>query len=97
MPFLRGNANADDNTDLSDAVFVLNYLFLGGAAPSCEDAADCDDNGALEITDGIYLLNYLFLGGLQPPAPFPECGLDPTIEDSTELTCGEFLPCAEPR
>ena len=26
-----GNANADESTDLSDAIFVLSYLFLGGA------------------------------------------------------------------
>lgn len=94
--FRRGDANADAKTDLSDAVFVLNHLFLGGTAPSCDDSADADDNGALEITDGIYLLNYLFLGGPQPPAPFPDCGPDPTIEDPTELTCSEFPPCAEP-
>ena len=71
--FLRGNANADDNTDLSDAVFILSYLFIGGAAPSCEDAADSDDNGALEITDAVYLLNFLFLGG---PAPADQTQTD---------------------
>ena len=36
------NANEDSNHDLSDAVFVLNFLFLGGpppgALPDCETA-----------------------------------------------------------
>jgi parallel beta-helix repeat protein len=92
VPFTRGNANADDNTDLSDAVFVLTYLFLGGTAPSCEDGADADDNGALEITDAVYLLNYLFLGGLPPEPPFPTCGPDPTPD---ELGCEARGPCPD--
>lgn len=93
VPFIRGNANADDNTDIADAVFVLNFLFLGGAAPSCEDAADADDNGSLEITDAVYLLNFLFLGGPPPAAPFPDCGLDPMPDDA--LTCESFPACAD--
>jgi hypothetical protein len=34
--FLRGNANGsslEQGVDVSDAIYVLNYLFLGGAAP----------------------------------------------------------------
>jgi hypothetical protein len=89
-PFVRGDASADSETDISDAVFVLQYLFSGKAAPSCEDAADADDNGALEITDAVYLLHYLFLGGPPPKAPFPDCGPDPTVD---VLGCESFPPC----
>jgi hypothetical protein len=90
--FRRGNANADDNTDLSDAVFVLSYLFLGGATPACMKSADTDDSGTLDITDAVYLLNYLFLGNPAPSSPFPDCGPDPT-ED--ELGCETYPPCQE--
>jgi hypothetical protein len=93
--FVRGDANADENTDLSDAVFVLNHLFVGGAPPTCEDAADIDDNETLEITDAVYLLSFLFNGGPEPAAPFPECGrdpIDPTAENN-RLSCVAFLPC----
>jgi hypothetical protein len=67
--FTRGNCNADGLVDLSDAVFVLNHLFLGGPAPACARACDTDSNDTLDLTDGIYLLNRLFLGGpaLGPP------------------------------
>ena len=34
--------------------------------------------------DSIYLLNYLFIGGPSPRAPFPDCGLDPTTDDSLD-------------
>jgi hypothetical protein len=91
--FRRGDANAGEGTNLSDAVFILNFLFLGGTEPTCEDAADTDDNGVLNITDAVYLLNFLFLGGPAPEPPFPTCGPDPTGD---ALTCESFTPCEEP-
>ena len=78
--FLRGDADASGVTNITDGIFVLNFLFLGGPTPSCEDAADADDSGAINITDGIYVLNFLFLGGPNPPAPSPRCGPDPTAD-----------------
>jgi len=41
--FVRGDANADGEVNLSDSVATLQYLFLGGGAPSCLEAADADD------------------------------------------------------
>ena len=80
--FRRGDSNASGDLNITDGVFVLNYLFLGGPEPPCQDAADSDDNGQLNITDGVRILNYLFLGGPAPPAPGPEtCGPDPTEDE----------------
>lgn len=91
-PFLRGDANASGKVDLSDAIFSLNWLFLGGPAPACLDTADADDSGNLDISDPIFVLNWLFLGGPVPPPPGPEtCGLDPTPDENL---CIYFQPCA---
>ena len=79
--FIRGDSNGDRVVDLSDGVSILGFLFLGTGEPSCKDVADADDDGALTITDAIYLLSHLFLGGPQPPAPYPDAGIDPTDED----------------
>jgi hypothetical protein len=76
--FVRGRVNTDSAIDLSDAVAILGYLFLGSAAPACPDAADIDDSGELAITDAVYLLNHLFLGGRAPPPPYPDPARDPT-------------------
>ncbi|MBI4602912.1 MAG: hypothetical protein HY721_13220 [Planctomycetes bacterium] len=76
--FLRGDATGDAKLDISDAVAILGYLFLGRPAGSCMDALDSDDTGKVEITDAIFLLSFLFSGGAQPPAPHPEPGGDPT-------------------
>jgi hypothetical protein len=88
--FERGNSNADPGTDLSDAVYILSFLFLGGPAPPCDKAADVDDDGVLNLTDAVFLLGTLFLGSEQPPAPYGECGEDPTVDT---LGCAEFERC----
>jgi hypothetical protein len=76
--FVRGDTNRDGKVDLSDAIAVLSYLFLGGREPACQEAGDVNDSGALELSDAIYLLNHLYLGATQPAAPYPEPGRDPT-------------------
>jgi len=78
----RGDCNDDGVVDLSDAVFDLGFLFVGGPAPGCIEA--CNTNGDLEndLADAVFLLSHVFLGGSSPEAPFPGCGLDPSPEDS---------------
>ncbi|MGQ9591057.1 MAG: hypothetical protein ACUVYA_12265 [Planctomycetota bacterium] len=76
--FIRGDAEENGHLNISDAIAILAFLFLGGDELSCPKAADADDSGALDITDAIALLGYLFLSGTEPPRPFPHPGLDPT-------------------
>ena len=89
-PFVRGDSNADGQVDVSDVIYTLRYLFLGGDVPGCVKAADVDDNGTVNITDPISLLDVLYLGGSAPPAPFGRCGADPT-EDA--LSCDTYGQC----
>ncbi|MCB2230186.1 S8 family serine peptidase [bacterium] len=73
-----GNVNGDGGgaVDLSDLIYLVNYLFLGGPAPACVGAANVNgDLGcAIDLSDLIYLVNYLFLGGPAPAACIPACG-----------------------
>jgi hypothetical protein len=87
--FIRGNSNLDDVVNITDAIVVLNYLFLGTGSLGCLDAADANNDGTLNITDPIFLLGYLFLGTQTIPPPFDTCGLDEGPAD--ELDCG---PCS---
>jgi hypothetical protein len=83
--FRRAEANADGALNITDPIFMLKHLFLGGAEPVCLDALDADDNGVLNITDPVFTLNHLFLGGRAPPAPGKEaCGADRTADDLGE-------------
>ncbi|MCA8962975.1 MAG: hypothetical protein KDC38_20775, partial [Planctomycetes bacterium] len=90
--FLRGNANADSDADISDAVTILSYLFVPGSPDfPCDSAADVNDDGVNDISDAVYLLGYLFVPGSPTvPAPFPGCGVDPTPD---ALGCEEFPGC----
>jgi hypothetical protein len=89
--FRRGDADSSGVIDLSDAVRLLGYLFLGGAMPECLDAADFDDNGDADISDAIANLSYQFLGSAAPPDPGPAvCGPDKNQEadqGKPELGC----------
>ena len=83
--FRRGNLDGSESINLSHAVQILGYLYLGGGTPSCLDAADVDDSGVVNLSDAVHLLNYLFRGGPEPPAPGTAvCGEDTTVD---ELDC----------
>jgi hypothetical protein len=90
IPFRRGVVDASGSLlQITDAVQVFNFLFLGGPSPTCLDAADADDNGTLNLTDGVRILNHLFLGSGPLPGPGPgDCGQDPTPDDP--LGCAEY-------
>jgi hypothetical protein len=95
--FFRGDSNADGRLDVTDAVYVLRYLFLGGAAPSCLEAADSDDDGNVRLTDGIVVLLHLFRGGEAPAPPGPprldgRCGSDPSTS-AGDLGCADYGRC----
>ena len=93
--FHRGDADQNDALELTDAIQILGYLFLGSVTkvPQCEDAADADDNGSIELTDAIRVLGYLFLGTGTIPAPGPTenaCGPDPVTDPADPLGCNSY-------
>ena len=90
--FIRGDANSDGDVNITDGVFVLNFLFVGRTIPPCREASDANADGVVNITDGVYLLNFLFAGGPEPPTPFGECGTDPT-QSPAEVDCAFFAAC----
>lgn len=86
--FIRGDSNADQTVDLSDAINTLGVLFTGVGRISCPDAADANDSGDLDISDPVYTLGYLFTGANpQPSDPFPTPGPDLTPDN---LYCPEY-------
>jgi hypothetical protein len=64
--FVRGDANGDGKIDISDAIYLVNYLFIDGPEPVPFEAGDADGDGEVNISDVIYLVNYLFLDGPPP-------------------------------
>jgi hypothetical protein len=65
--FLRGDANGDGVIDISDVVYLINYLFIHGPGPvPTLDAGDATCDGVVDASDVVYLINYLFVGGPPP-------------------------------
>jgi hypothetical protein len=66
-----GDANGDGQINVSDAVYLIAYVFKGGPSPSpypmCSGDADC--GGSVNISDATYLINYIFKGGPEPCCP----------------------------
>ncbi len=64
--YLSGDADNNGIITISDAVFLINYIFSGGPAPCPLRNGDADCNTITTISDAVYLINYIFAGG---PAP----------------------------
>lgn len=68
---IPGDCNQDGSLDISDAICVLGYLFLGNPTRlPCTDTggtrlADWDARGGVDLSDAVGLLSYIFSGG--PP------------------------------
>jgi hypothetical protein len=78
----RGDGDGNGVVEITDAIFVLLFLFSGGPAPGCLDAADANDDGVFDISDAVFDLVFLFKGGVTMPPPGAlTCGEDPTDEE----------------
>ncbi len=61
-----GDCNSDNLVNVSDVVFLINYLFKGGSEPYPSASADVNLDQKVTVSDVVYLINYLFKGGLEP-------------------------------
>jgi len=68
-----GDANSNGAVDIADAVFLISYIFSGGAAPAdCSEPVgmgDANGNGSVDVGDAVYLISYIFAGGGAPHCP----------------------------
>ncbi len=64
--YVAGDANGDGAVDISDAVFLIQFIFAGGPTPDPMNSGDANCDGAVDISDVVYLIQYIFSGG---PAP----------------------------
>ncbi len=65
-----GDADGNGIATISDAVYLINFIFAGGPAPNPLLNGDADCNSIVTISDAVYLINYIFAGG---PAPCAAC------------------------
>jgi len=64
---MNGDANANGSITSADIIYLVGYVFKGGAAPLPLDAAgDVNCTGDVTSADIIYLVGYVFKGGPEP-------------------------------
>jgi hypothetical protein len=66
LGYFCGDVNGDENIDVADAVYLINYIFKGGQAPSPLESGDANCDGEPNVGDAVYLINYVFKGGPEP-------------------------------
>jgi hypothetical protein len=64
-----GDANSDGGINVGDAVYVINYVFKGGAAPDPIESGDVNYDHDCNVADAVYLINYVFKSGPCPCCP----------------------------
>lgn len=69
---VSGNINFDpaDQTDISDLLYFVSYMFdnPAGPSPACFEEADIDGSEAIDIADLLYMVDYMFAN---PAGPAP--------------------------
>ena len=88
---VQGEANGDGTIDVSDAVFILGFLFLGNSEPSCLAALDANADDAVDLSDAVMILGNLFLGNPPTLPGIDECQ---GLSEESSLGSEESQPCA---
>jgi hypothetical protein len=69
--YVCGDANGSGTVNISDAVYLISYIFSGGSAPVPLLAGDANCDSTVNISDAVYLISYIFSGGAAPCASCP--------------------------
>ncbi|MGB2698214.1 MAG: dockerin type I repeat-containing protein, partial [Candidatus Zixiibacteriota bacterium] len=68
--YTPGDVNKSGTADVTDIVFITNYVLKSGPEPDPLIAGDVNADCTVDIVDAVYLVNYVFKSG---PAPLPGC------------------------
>ncbi len=72
VPIVAGDANSDRAVDISDAISILQFLFVDGAErPPHLRPADANRDFTVDISDAIFVLQFLFVDGDAPTIDVP--------------------------
>lgn len=58
--FIPGDLNVDNQVDISDLVYFVDYSFRDGAAPKVTSTADLNEDGLIDIEDLSLMVNMIF-------------------------------------
>ncbi|MGB2696630.1 MAG: carboxypeptidase regulatory-like domain-containing protein [Candidatus Zixiibacteriota bacterium] len=61
-----GDVNLDYEINVSDVIYLVNYLFKNSPAPVPMEKGDINCNGTVTVSDIVYLINYIWKNGPEP-------------------------------
>ncbi len=64
--YLTGDVTGDEEINLADVVYLINYLYKGGPPSYPLFLGDVNCDSGVDVADVIYLINYLYLNGPEP-------------------------------
>ena len=65
--YVCGDANGDEDVNLSDAVYIINYIFISGStAPIPYLSGDTNCDTLVNVSDAVWIVNYVFAAGKTP-------------------------------
>ena len=64
--YLTGDVTGDGEINVSDLVFLIDYLYRDGRAPSPLFLGDVNCDDAVSISDVVYMINYIYHNGADP-------------------------------
>lgn len=64
--YVCGDANSDAHVGVSDAIYIINYIFAGGNPPDPYESGDVNCDGYVNVADAVWIINYVFAGGNAP-------------------------------
>ena len=90
LPFVAcsgmcADANSDGTVNVSDAGWIINYVFVSGPLPVPLACGDANSDGTVNVSDAVYIINYVFVSG-----PIPE-DCSPGSINWTDGDCCPFV------
>ena len=64
-----GDIDGTEGINILDIVFMINYKYKGGPAPSSLESADVNSDLYINILDIVYLINSIYKNGPAPNCP----------------------------
>ncbi len=66
--FICGDANNDGGVNVSDAVWIINYVFVAGSPPPQPlEAGNVNCDSGVNVSDAVWIINFVFVSGSAAP------------------------------
>lgn len=64
--WICGDPNGDLSVNVSDAVYIINFVFANGDDPNPMGSGNVNCDEAVNVSDAVYIINFVFVGGAAP-------------------------------